>query len=118
MARRVLLPLLKGDGDLVFPSTVLEGAPMSADGHLRAKVREASEVEDWRAHDHRHTCTTWLQNEGHDEYDRGLILNHSTSGVTSGYSHGYSLGRARELLDTWADHVSAVVAAEGVELIA
>lgn len=118
LARRVLLPLLKGDGDLVFPSTVAEDQPMDAAGHLRAKVRAASGVADWRAHDHRHTCTTWLQNEGHDEYDRGLVLNHSTSGVTGGYSHGYSLDRARTLLDKWSDHISGVVAAEDVELLA
>jgi len=118
LARRVLLPLLKGEGDIIFPSTVLAGAPMRADGHLRAKVRAASGVDDWSAHTHRHTVSTWLQKAGHDEFDRGLVLNHSSSGVTSGYSHGYSLGRARKLLDKWADHVASVVIAEDVELLA
>ncbi len=119
LARRVLLPLLRGDGDLVFPSTVANNQPMSADGHLRAKVRKASGVEDWSAHTHRHTVATWLQKTGHDEFDRALVLNHAAGGtVTSQYSHGYGLDRARKLLDAWADHISSVVAAEDVELIA
>ena len=118
LARRVLLPLLAGEGDLVFPSPVIANQPMSAEGYLRAKVRKASGVADWTAHTHRHTVATWLQKTGHDEYDRGLVLNHSAAGVTSGYSHGYSLDRARALLDEWADHVASVVAAKGVELIA
>ena len=119
LARRVLLPLLKGDGEFVFPSATREGVAMDCGTSLMGKVRKASGVKDWSTHPHRHTAATWLQNEGHDEYDRGLILNHSSSGtVTGGYSHGYSLDRARELLDKWADHVASVVVAEDVELLA
>ncbi len=119
LARRVLLPLLKGEGDLIFPAATRENVAMDCGSTLMVKVRKASGVKDWTAHPHRHTVTTWLQNEGHDEYDRGLILNHSSSGtVTGGYSHGYSLERTRELLDKWAGHVKGVVAGEDVELMA
>ena len=119
LARRVLVPLLKGDGDLVFPSPTLKGQAADFGTPYRLKVRDASGVADWTAHAHRHSIATWRQNEAHDEYDRGLVLNHASSGsVTAGYSHGYSLDRARALLDKWAEHVAGVVAAEGVELLA
>jgi hypothetical protein len=44
---------------------------------------------------------TWLEKQGHSEWERGLVLNHSDSGVTAGYSHGYPLDRKRELLEKW-----------------
>ena len=119
LASRVLVPLLKGDGDLVFPSAARKDASMVCGTALAKKVREASGVADWTHHAHRHTVATWLQDQGHDEYDRALVLQHAGAGtVTAGYSHGYSLDRARELLEKWAKHVGAVVAAEGVELMA
>ena len=119
LARRVLAPLLAGDADLLFPSRIKDGAPASIGTQFQRKVRAASGVADWFPHAHRDTITTWLQGKGYDLYDRGLVLNHSGSGtVTGGYSHGFSLDRTRALLDEWADHVSGVVAAKGVELIA
>lgn len=119
LARRVLLPLLKGEGDLVFPSTTRKGVPMDCGTPLTRKVREASGVEDWTHHAHRHTLATWLQNQGHDEYDRALVLQHAGAGtVTGDYSHGYSIDRARELLEKWSDHVACVAAPNGAELLA
>jgi hypothetical protein len=41
------------------------------------------------SHAWRHTIATWLQNKGHSEWEIALILNHSGSDVTAGYSHGY-----------------------------
>ncbi len=119
LARRVLLPLLKGEGKLVFPSAIREGAVMDCGTPFTRKVREASGVADWTHHAHRHTLATWLQNQGHDEYDRALVLQHAGAGMaTGGYSHGYSLDRARELLEKWANHIAATVSAKGVELLA
>ena len=119
LARRVLRPLLRDDGDLVFQSATKPDVAMDCGSPLARKVRTASGIGDWHAHAHRHTIATWLQNQGCDEYDRGLVLNHAGSGtVTAGYSHGHSIDRARALLDRWADHVNSVVAAEGAELLA
>lgn len=113
LASEILKPLLKAEGDLAFPSR-REGKPMDCGSKFMAKVRDASQVKDWHSHAHRHTISTWLQNQGHDEYDRGLVLNHAGSGsVTSGYSHGYSLARKRVLMEKWADHVSAITESEG-----
>ena len=119
LARRVLMPLLAGDADLLFPSPTRPNTIANVGSPLQNKVRKASGVTDWYSHAHRHTIASWLQDEGHDEFDRALVLNHSAGGsVTSHYSHGYGLERARSLLDKWADHVAGVVAAKGVELIA
>ncbi len=118
LARRVLKPLLKGNGELVFPGRI-KGRPMDCGTPLMKRIREASGVEDWCAHTWRHTVTTWFQNHGHDEFDRGLVLNHAgSSTVTAGYSHGYAIDRKRELLEKWADHVSAVAGPEGAALLA
>jgi hypothetical protein len=46
LARRVLLPLLKGDGDMVFPSTSHKGVAMDCGSPLTRKVRTASGVAD------------------------------------------------------------------------
>ncbi len=119
LARRVMVPLLAGNTDLLFHSPTRSNTLANVGSPLQNKVRKASGVKDWYSHAHRHTIASWLQDEGHDEFDRALVLNHAAGGtVTSQYSHGYGLDRARKLLDAWADHVSNIVAAEDVELLA
>ena len=46
------------------------------------------------------------------------MLNHSVSGVTAGYSHGYPLELKRTLLEKWADHVEGLVGRKGAALLA
>ena len=63
--------------------------------------------------------TTWLQKNAVSEsggqskgcslWARGLILNHSESGVTSGYSHGHAMDLKLKLLNEWSDHVAQLV---------
>jgi integrase len=65
---------------------------------LKAALVAAGAPHDFQLHVARHTVATWLQNAGRTEYDRALVLNHASSGVTAGYSHGYPLDRKRELL--------------------
>ena len=117
LARRVLVPLLKGEGDLVFPGRH-KGKAMLCGSPLMRKVRAASGVDDWAPHAHRHTLGTWAENEGASEYERALLLNHAGGGsVTAGYSHGYPVELKREWLGRWAGHVSGVVQPKGVELL-
>ncbi len=117
LAQRILKPLLKGDGDLVFPGRRNDEA-YNPGASLVRRVRKTSGILDWYPHAHRHTVSTWAQNEGANEYERGLLLNHSAAGVTAGYSHGYPIELKRKWLKRWADHVAKVVATEGVELLA
>ena len=82
------------------------------------RVRERSGVNDWTYHACRHTIATWLQDQGHSEYERALVLNHAGSGtVTSSYSHGHPIALKRELIEKWADHVAQVVQPEGAVML-
>ncbi len=84
---------------------------------LTAKVRENSHVADWTYHACRDTVSTWLQDRGHSQYERGLVLNHAEGGVTGDYSHGYSVALKRDLLEKWADHIAGLVQPKGAVLL-
>jgi len=127
LAQRVIRGLPRLDNDLVFPGRD-PGEPNSGgkkkpckplvpDTALKAKVREKSNVADWTYHACRDTISTWLQDQGHSKYERGLVLNHAESGVTADYSHGYPVELKRELLEKWADHVAQEVQPKGAVLL-
>ena len=117
LAQRIIKSLPHLDDDLVFPGRH-KGKPMDPGTWLMARVRERSGVNDWTYHACRHTIATWLQDQGHSEYERALVLNHARSGtVTSSYSHGHAIALKRELIEKWADHVAQVVQPEGVVLL-
>ncbi len=116
LAQRVIRGLPQMDDDLVFPGR--EAAkPLVPGTAIKAKVREQSGVADWTYHACRDTITTWLQDQGHSKYERGLVLNHSESGVTADYSHGYSVELKRQLLENWASHVARTVQPKGAILL-
>jgi integrase len=110
LAQRILRGLPR-DGELVFPGL---NASRIAD-----KLIAAGAPEDFLLHTFRHTAATWFENNGHSEWERGLVLNHSSgSSVTAGYSHGYALDLKRELMHKWADHIGALVSpGEGVAVL-
>ena len=67
----------------------------------------------WTYHACRDTLGTWIQNQGHTEYEQKLLLNHAiTSGATANYAHGHPLLLKLDLLQKWSDHVEAVVSAD------
>jgi hypothetical protein len=76
---------------------------------LQRKVRELSCVSDWTYHACRDTIATWLQDQGHSEHERGLVLNHAETSITAEYSHGYPVKLKRKLLERWAEHVENLV---------
>jgi integrase len=117
LAQRIIKSLPRLDDDLVFPGRH-KGKPMEPGTWLGAKVRARSGVDDWTYHACRHTIATWLQDQGHSEYERALVLNHAGAGtVTSSYSHGYPIALKRELMEKWADHVAQVVQPEGAVML-
>ena len=117
LAQRIIKSLPYLDNELLFPS-VKNGKSLTPGQTLMAKITKLSDVEGWTYHACRHTVSTWLENEGHSEYERGLVLNHSAYGVTAGYSHGYPTELKRELLEKWADHVAGIVQPRGVSVLA
>ena len=117
LAQRIIRSLPRADDDLVFPGRH-KGKPIEPGTWLTSKVRKKAGVADWAYHANRHTIATWLENQGHSEFERALVLNHAGTGtVTSGYSHGYPVDLKRQLLEEWADHVAAVVRPEGAVLL-
>ena len=117
LAQRIIRSLPRADDDLVFPGS-RQGRPLDPGTPLKARVKEASKVKDWTYHASRDTMATWLKDQGHSEYERGLVLNHSESGVTSKYSHGYPVDLKRELLEKWAGHVAGLIQPKGAVRLA
>jgi len=116
LAQRIIKSLPRLDDELVFPGR--QGKkPLIPGTALKTKVHDSSGVKDWTYHTCRDTVATWLENEGHSEYERGLVLNHSAYGVTAGYSHGYPVELKRKLLEKWADHVADIVQPQGVAVL-
>ncbi len=127
LAQRVIRGLPRLDNDLVFPGRDPGGPkaggkkqprkPLVPETGLKAKVRKKSKVADWTYHACRDTIATWLHDEGHSKYERGLILNHAESGVTADYSHDFPIKLKRELLEKWANHVAQEVQPKGAVLL-
>jgi integrase len=101
-----LLRGLRREGELVFPDLDVTS--------LKIKLVRGGAPADFMLHTFRHTVATFLQNAGRSEWEVGLVLNHSGSGVTANYSHGVPIKLKGEMLTEWADHVERLVTAEGV----
>ena len=103
--------------DRVFPSLPVHetkaGGPTFHGIKLKRKLVALGAPADLDYHGWRHTIATWLQSAGHSEFEVGLCLNHSGTGVTAGYSHGYPLDLKLALLTKWANHVEGLVTPEG-----
>jgi integrase len=93
---------LRREGELLFPNL----DPRK----LVAKLIKLGAPADFRFHTFRHTVATYFHNADKSEYERALVLNHSSGGtVTAGYSHGSPLGLKQTLLAEWAEHVERLV---------
>ncbi|SED60570.1 protein of unknown function [Rhizobiales bacterium GAS191] len=123
LAQRIIKGLPKSDNptDRLFPSLPIfvskAGQRSFSSLGLTQKLTKSGGPKDFAYHVARHTIATWLENEGHSEWERGLVLNHAGSGVTDDYSHGFAHKLKLELLTKWADHVERLVQPEGVTLL-
>lgn len=121
LAQRIVKGLTK-NGDSLFPGLSVHetkgGRPTFYGVPLQRKMVEHGAPAHFEFHAWRHTIATWLENQGHSEWERGLALNHSGSGsVTADYSHGYPLELKRTLLMKWAEHVEQLVQPKGAALL-
>ena len=121
LAQRIIKRLLKGDDDRLFPGFPVHetegGQPTFYGVDLKRKLIEQGAPASFRYHAWRHTIATRLQSN-HSEWEIGMILNHASSSVTAGYSHGYPLDLKRKLLEEWAAHVESLVQpGEGVAVL-
>jgi integrase len=125
LAQRILKglpkPTTNDDPDpLVFPglqiSFTTAGQPQLNSSHLIDRLTQSG-APHLVPHSLRHTAATWLEDQGHSEWERGLVLNHAGSSVTADYSHGFAGNLKLELLMKWADHVESLVQPEGAVLL-
>ena len=124
LAQRVAASLLKSRNgtEQLFPTLPVHetkgGRPSFYGLDIKERLVELGAPADFNFHAWRHTIATFLENEGHSEWERGLALNHSgSSSVTAGYSHGYPLDLKRQLLCKWADHVEALIQPHAAALL-
>jgi integrase len=105
LAQRILRGLPR-DGEMVFPG-------LTSRKRMIANIRRAGGPDKFIFNVLRHTASTFLQNAGHSQWERDLILNHVGCGTTSDYSHGHALALKGELLREWADHIQGLVTPAG-----
>lgn len=72
--------------DLLFPSPKDAGKPTVVRGAFEAAVEKA-EIEDFRFHDLRHTCASYLAMNGASEREIAEVLGHKTLAMVKRYSH-------------------------------
>jgi integrase len=122
LAQRILRPHAERTGGAarVFALPLCQtqaGRPYFNGSPLTKRLIAAGAPRDFTYHTARHTLATWLQTQGHSEWECGLVLNHAGSGsVTAGYSHGYPTALKLAVLTKWADHVERLVTPHGVPL--
>ena len=117
-ARELLASLHRRiDTDLVFSTngkTAVSGfskAKARLD-ELIAKGEPKTITANWRLHDLRRTCVTWLAGAGFNPAVADKILNHTTAtGITTVgkvYQRAEYLQERRQALDAWARHIQSL----------
>jgi len=71
---------------------------------------------EWRLHDFRRTCVTWLAGAGFSPHVADTLLNHTAAGGLSDVGRVYQrnafLPERKAALETWGKHVLACAAEE------
>jgi integrase len=110
LSQRILAGLPRRDDDALFGRIYFD--------RLKEKLVKHGAPSDFMLHTFRHSIATWLENRGKTEFERSLVLNHSSSTVTSGYSHGHATDLKRSLLAEWAGYIEELVGGgEGVAVL-
>jgi integrase len=67
-------------------------------------------LEDWRLHDLRRTVSTNLGDMGYHNEDIGMLLNHTSRGITAVYNRSTYLVKKKEMLKAWQDKLASIIA--------
>ena len=107
----------QGESDLIFTTngeTAVSGFSKARErlGGLIAKSSAGTSADDWRFHDFRRTCVTWLASAGFNTSVADKILNHFDGDRADGmvgqvYQRAEYLPERRAALEAWARHVIA-----------
>lgn len=122
-AREVLVSLpRRTDTDFIFSTN----GKTAVSGFSKAKSRlddiiaeknAGQKISDWRLHDFRRSCVTWLAGAGFNPAVADKILNHKTAtGITTVgkvYQRAEYLTERKQALEAWGQHVQACCSPTG-----
>jgi integrase len=88
------------------PDRVMRG--LNLDGAHNAALA-AGDIIDYTIHDHRHTASTHLREQGHSPEVVETALSHAIPGMAGTYSHAQYKTQRREMLQSWANFLDTVM---------
>lgn len=105
------LQRLAGGSPWVMPmptniNRAMHGNNLSA---AHAAALDAGNITDYNIHDHRHTASTHLREQGHSPEVVETALSHAIGGVAGVYSHATYKDQRREMLQSWANFLDSVM---------
>jgi len=112
-AREILEALPRIDGsDLLFPSR--RDTPISGWGRSKERLDKIAGVEDWTTHDLRRSMVTKMNEDlGIEPHVVEACLNHlsgsAKAGVAGVYNRALYLPQRKVALESWAQHIAAIV---------
>jgi len=81
---------------------------LNLDGTHNAALA-AGDIIDYNIHDHRHTASTHLREQGHSPEVVETALSHAIPGMAGVYSHAQYKDQRREMLQSWANFLNTVM---------
>ena len=69
----------------------------------------AADIDDYVIHDHRHTASTLLREQGHPPEVVETALSHAIPGMAGTYSHAQYKTQRLAMLQSWADFLDSVM---------
>lgn len=97
----------------VFQSPVKDGCPIQSIKRQTKKVKDGSEIKDFRVHDIRRTMATYLAKLGTDRTVIGKILNHKglsgDNSVTAIYDRYNYEAEKRRAIQNWEDCLMKII---------
>ena len=87
-------------------SRAMNGNNISA---THAAALTYGDIVDYNIHDHRHTASTHLREQGHSPEVVETALSHAIGGMAGTYSHAQYKTQRLEMLQSWADFLDTVM---------
>lgn len=105
------LQRLGGGSQWVFPMPTNPNRAMNGnnwDGAHSAAI-VAGDILDYVIHDHRHTTSTHLREQGHSPEVVETALSHAIPGMAGTYSHAQYKTQRLQMLQSWADFLDGIM---------
>lgn len=124
MMRTILDLRIKAADDLLFPAR--RGKKPIAHARLSRAIKEMlsdkespiHEFPPFTPHDLRRTCATQLGFIGYTDAEIGLLLNHSSAGITSIYNRADAANRIRPMLEAWHRRLKDILKDKSEKVVA